>query len=967
MDSRDIRQLFVRFFAERGHRHIPSSSLIPPPEERTLLFTNAGMNQMKPYFMGLARPPATRLTSIQKCFRTSDIEKVGDATHHTFFEMLGNFSVGDYFKAEVIPWAWQLLTDPPPQGLGLDKAKLWATVYLDDDESFDLWRGVGIPADRIVRFDESENYWFMIKGGAGPCGPNTEVYYDYGVDQGCRQPDCAPPTHDCGRFVELWNLVFMTLFQDEEGRRTPLPLQNVDTGAGLERWLAPLMWQGGIDWQGKPKRWTQPPTNYDSDLFQPILARVGELAGKAYDEAPEAEQRAMRVVAEHARAATFLIADGVTPANDGRGYVLRRLIRRATAFSNRLKPGFHVLREVSNAVVDLMAVEHPALQEQESLIGSLLGSEEESFRRVLSGGATYLVYRGALKDRLRGARLPEDKSSQVALLNRYLNELERDRVVPPAAAMSFPILNHFRDRLGDIAERPDLLDGRDAFLLADTHGFPIELTQELAEEAGLGVDLEGFEALMAEQRARSRAAATFEGDAGRVQAYAELSLPPSEFLGYETTRAFASVRAILLDGTEPVLELTPSMAAGRRVELVLDQTPFYAEGGGQVGDKGEIVWPQGRFLVEDTQAVGEGGIVAHVGRLEAGPSAEGLRVGEDLRADTMRNHTATHILHAALRQVLGSHVRQAGSLVAPDRLRFDFTHLEALTPAQVRDVEALANKVVRENLDVHIDHQSYEDALAGGALAFFGEKYAETVRVVSVCPVPFSDTAHPEPVEGCFSRELCGGTHCHAAGEVGAIIITGETSIGAGVRRIEAVSGRAAVERLRVQEETLGRLGAALMAPQGEIEARVAAVRDENERLRKQVQALERRVARSQVEGGTATVVGDANVVVRRVEAASADALRDAGDAIKSSLRGRTVILLAAVIDGKPTFLAMATPEVAKRCPAGDVVRAAAQAAGGSGGGRPELAQGGGTDASKIDAALAAGRRLIEEKLGEHP
>jgi len=911
MNTNDIRQLFIRFFAERGHRQVPSSSLIPPPEERTLLFTNAGMNQMKPYFMGLAEPPARRLTSIQKCFRTSDIEEVGDGSHHTFFEMLGNFSVGDYFKREVIPWAWELLTSPQPQGLGLSKDRLWATVYLDDDESFDLWRSVGIPAERIIRFDESENYWFMIKGGAGPCGPNTEIYYDYGADQGCGRPDCAPPTHDCGRFIELWNLVFMTLFQEEDGKtRRPLPMTNVDTGAGLERWPGPLLWEGGTDWQGRPRRWTKPPTNYDSDLFQPILARIQELSGSDYEGADEAGQRAMRIVAEHTRAATFLIADGVTPSNEGRGYVLRRLIRRGTNFGQRLKQGQQFLEATSQAVIDLMAGHYPNLGEQARFVLETLRSEERRFFDTLWQGRS---------------QLEEFKRASAATKQ---------------------------------------IRGADVFQLWDTHGFPPELTLELLAEDGFTVaDPETFEALMEEQRQRSRAAARFEGDVARVQTYAELGLQPTEFLGYETTRAFASVVALLVEG-RPVREAS---APAGGVEVVLAQTPFYAEGGGQVGDRGEIVWPGGRFVVEDTQAVGEGGVIAHIGRLESGSLAVGdpveARVDESLRADTMRNHTATHILHAALRKVLGTHVRQAGSLVAPDRLRFDFTHMEALTPEQIRQVEALANRVVRDNVPVHVDHQRYEEAIAGGALAFFGEKYADVVRVVGVC---YPEDADPEPGQGCFSRELCGGTHVHASGDVGAIVITSESSIGAGLRRLEAVTGRAAIERMRIQEERLQRLSARLRVPPEGLEQRVEALSEELERLRREAEEARRRSLKESLGerlAAEALDVSGVKVVIHGVESApNVDALRVLGDDLRRRL-GTAFVLLGAVIAGKPSFVGMATPDVARRCPAGDVVRAVAQAAGGSGGGRPESAQGGATDPSKLEAALAAGRRLIEEKL----
>jgi alanyl-tRNA synthetase len=916
MDSNQIRELWTRFFAERDHRVVPSSSLIPPPDERTLLFTNAGMNQMKPYFMGLTDPPARRMTSIQKCFRTSDIEEVGDSSHCTFFEMLGNFSVGDYFKAEVIPWAWNLITAPQPQGLGLDKDRIWTTVFLDDDESFNLWAQY-IPEDRIVRFDESENYWFMIKGGAGPCGPNTEIYYDFGADQGCGEPGCSPPTHECGRFLEIWNLVFMALYQEEDGKtRRPLPMQNVDTGGGLERWAVVDLYQQGIDWQGRPHEWSSPPSIFDTDLFRAIIAKVEDLTGLNYDTASDEQKRAMRVVAEHTRAATFLIADGVTPANDGRGYVLRRLIRRGTSFGQRLRSDSEtrehapLLPVAAEAVIERMSAYYDDLNDQRDFVLRTLQSEETRFFETLWQGRS------------------------------QIEEIKREHA--------------------DTKQ----ISGADVFQLWDTHGFPPELTQELLSEDGFTVaDPETFETLMQEQRARSRAAARFDGGVDRAETYAELALAPTEFLGYETTIATGNVVAILLDGAPVQEAASPSEG---RIEVALTQTPFYAEGGGQVGDQGELTWSGGRFVVEDTQAVGEGGVTAHIGHLESGTLRVGdaveARVDETRREDTMRNHTATHILHAALRHELGTHVRQAGSLVTPDRLRFDFTHLEAMTPHQISAVEALANRVVRDNLTVHVEHMSYEKALEEGALAFFGDKYADTVRVVGVCDVELHD---------CFSHELCGGTHVHHSGDVGAIIITGDTSIGAGMRRIEAVTGRAAAERIRGDEDALSRISARLRVSHDAVEERVDSLLGENERLRRQVQTLERQIARQSASGSVSTgaeteavpEVGGVPVVVRAVpEASSADFLRDVGDALKQ--RHKTaVILLGAVINDKPTFVAMSTPDVAKKCPAGDVVRVASQAAGGNGGGRPESAQGGGTDPSKLDAALAAARKLIEEKL----
>ncbi|HXH20649.1 MAG TPA: alanine--tRNA ligase [Dehalococcoidia bacterium] len=910
--SRDIRDLWTSFFEARGHKRIPSSSLIPVGDP-TLLFTTAGMVQLKPWFMGLAEPPARRLISIQKVLRTSDIEAVGNERNQTFFEMLGNFSVGDYFKDEVIPWAWELATTPWPNGLGLEPERVWATIYLDDEESFDLWRKVGIPAERIVRFGEKENYWFA--GPVGPCGPNTEINYDFGEGFGCRRPDCGPncenPKPDgsgeCDRFLEFWNLVFMTLYQAEDGSRTPLPQRNVDTGAGFERWATLRLWLEGVDWRGKPKDWRAlgvRPTNYDTDLFGPLLDTIGGIVGKSYEEASPQEQRAMRIIADHSRAATFLIAEGLTPSNEGRGYVLRRLIRRATTYGQRLKQGEQYLARTAATIVDIMSHAYEQLEQQREFVLKVLRGEEARFFETLGSG------RAQIADFLRA--------------------------------------------------RPDRkLTGRELFYLWDTHGFPPELTLELLAEEGAGVsDMDEFERELEAQRERSRSASRFEGEAERIQAYATLGLEPTTFLGYDTLTATAAVRGLVTEGrVATALEATETH--GARVEVVLDRTPFYAEGGGQVGDKGDLVWDGGRFVVEDTQAVGEGGVIAHVGRLVEGRLAAGMqveaRVDPELRADTMRNHTATHILHAALRQTLGSHVRQAGSYVGPDRLRFDFTHLEALTPEQIAEVEALANRVVRQNIEVHVSMEPYEEAIAGGALAFFGEKYAETVRVVGIC--------EPE-ADRCFSKELCGGTHCHASGEVGVIIIVHETSIGAGMRRIEAVTGRAAVERIRRNEDALAGVAALLRAQPGEIGARIQALQEEVEALRRKVQALERAAARDEAEEliARARNVDGVSVLAARVTASSTDYLRELGDGLKAKL-GSAVILLGADIGGRPAFVAMSTPDVASRVPAGDVVRAASQASGGGGGGRPELAQGGGTDVSKLDEALAAGAKLAEQKL----
>ena len=649
--------------------------------------------------------------------------------------MLGNFSVGDYFKAEVIPWAWELFTTPPPKGVGLAKERIWPTIFLDDEEAFELWRQVGVPPERIVRYGEDKNYWFMgpKPQQVGPCGPNTEIFYDFGADQGCGRSDCHPnceqplPGGDgpCDRYIELWNLVFMTLFQAEDGSRRPLPLRNVDTGGGFERWPMAFMFEHGVDWQGNAKTWTRPPTIYDSDLFQPLLARVGELAGVSYYEADAPTQRAMRIVAEHARAATFLIADGVTPSNEGRGYVLRRLIRRAVYHGRTILKSNQVYMEpVADSVIREMSREYDALLSNAAFINRILREEEERFSESLSRGSRAIDDLKECVDLIKKHLVDTANNSEVRLIRAKsgarLRDLFYSNRLPESVKLA--VLKPFEDKVGDdwFARRSELLleaariqpklDGEAAFGLWDTLGLPEELAAYEAAKQGFAIDTSDFEAGLEEQRARSRAGARFDTDAERLQTYAELALPASDFRGYETTRIAASVSAILLDGSESVQSVSTTTAPSddpregsrspqanpelvQRVEIVLTQTPFYPEGGGQVGDRGELVSASGRFSVDDTQAVGEGGVIAHVGRLLAGSISVGdtveARVDEDLRADTMRNHTGTHILHAALRQVLGQHVRQAGSLVSPDRLRFDFTHLEALSPDELRRVEAL--------------------------------------------------------------------------------------------------------------------------------------------------------------------------------------------------------------------------------------------------------------------------------------
>ncbi len=883
MDSQQIRDTFLRFFEEREHKVMPSAPLVPVGDP-TLLFTGAGMVQFKPYFEGRATPPARRLASVQKCFRTSDIDSVGDTSHLTFFEMLGNFSIGDYFKEKAIPWAWELVTDK--NWFAIPKERLWAAVYLDDDEAFDLWRKVGVPAERIMRYGEEHNYWFC--GTVGPCGPCSELHYDLGPTPDCPecQRDQCHPAVECGRFLEIWNLVFTTYLLHPDGSRTPLPAKNIDTGMGLERTAVIL----------QDKR-----TLYETDLFAPIIQRVEELSGRRYGE-DEATDRAMRIVAEHVRAAAFLTADGVMPGTQKQGYSLRLVLRRAIYFGQHyLGLNEPFVADIARTVIDHMGETYPELRQQRDFALRVLQGEEERFEETLSRG--------------------------VDLLEEVLAR-----------------------RSGDGS---GAIPGEKIFLLHATYGFPMELTREIARERDFTIDEEGFEREMEAHRERARAATKFtaEGPAAGYDALADLETP---FLGYETLTAETTVVALLRDGGQ-----AESASEGEAVEVILRETPFYGEAGGQLGDTGEIVGPHGRVQVEDTQRPAEKLIVQR-GRVVEGRIAVNdavvARVGEGRRRDIMRNHTATHLLHAALRQVLGSHVRQAGSLVTPERLRFDFSHIEAVKPEELAEIQRIVNEKIRSDLPVSTRVSSFDAAMEEGVLAFFDEKYGDQVRVVET----------KEEGER-FSGELCGGTHCSATGQIGLLLIVGESSIGAGMRRIEAISGRGAEayvqEQLAAVEGASRRLGAA----PAELETKAASLLSELDNERKRVQALERALAAPAAEAlvGKVGAVDGIPLLTARVDAPSQDALRHMGDVLRQRL-GSAVVVLGTVLNGRPAFMAMVTPDLVKRgFHAGHILKRVASAAGGGGGGRPEMAQGGGTDAGKLDEALGLVKPLVKEFLAK--
>jgi len=887
----ELREAFLAFFEGRGHRRIPSSPLVPHGDP-SLLFTSAGMVQFKPYFMGLERPPATRMTSVQKCFRTTDVEEVGDASHLTFFEMLGNFSIADYFKAEAIGWAWEFLTGV----LQIDPTKLWATVYTDDDEAYGIWQSKGVPDARILRYTaEQGNFW--AAGDTGPCGPCSEMHYDFGVNADC--PRCAEgtchPDVGCGRFLEIWNLVFMAYDRQPDGTLQPLPGQNIDTGAGIERVAWVLQNVGSV---------------YETDQLRGIMRRAEEITGRAYDPDGDPEgARALRAITEHARAGAFLLFDGVLPSNEGRGYVLRRVLRRAIYFGHTIGARGSFFAQVVDAAIEASLRAHPGLAQQREYILRVVNLEESRFQQALARG--------------------------LELLEQVLEREATSRVVP----------------------------GRDMFVLYDTHGLPPELTVEVAGQRGYSVDREAFEAEMAAQRQRSRGEDTFaDFEDSAAERFAALGLQ-SAFVGYEALHASATVTAILRDGVA-----VDRLDAGQPGEVVLDQTALYPEGGGQVGDHGQIIAADGaRFLVTDTQRHGQ--TIVHAGSVLSGTlsvgSAVEAHVNPQRRVNSARNHTATHLLHAALRAVLGDHVRQAGSYVGPDRLRFDYTHPEATPPEVLREVQRLVNSKVRDDIVRETIELPYEQAIERGAIAFFEDRYTSNVRMVEYCEMHAHNPATGEHTAHCFSRELCGGTHLHSTGGVGMLQIVSDTSIGAGMRRIEAVTGPEAERYIEDRLELIGSLAQRFRAPVEEIPGRIDALEAQVVEERRRAETLARRASTGLADelAASAVEVGGAHLLVARVDAANVDALRALADRLRERLQSG-VVVLAALIEDRPQFLAMVTDDLVTRGVRADVlVRAAASVAGGGGGGRPQLAQAGGRDASKLDAALEAARKAAHAGL----
>jgi len=975
MTGDEIRKAFLQFFEGKGHTVIPSSSLVPW-DDPTLLLTSAGMVQIKPYFLGLATPPNPRLASCQKCFRTSDIDSVGDNIHLTFFEMLGNFSVGDYFKKEAIEWAWEFVI----QWLKLSPERLWITVFLDDDEAFHYWRGIGVPAEKIVRRDEEDNFWGPA-GDSGPCGPCSEIHYDFGGEFGCGKPDCGPGC-DCPRFSEIWNLVFTQYNQDREGKRMPLPKPNIDTGMGLERTAAIM--------QGKR-------SVYETDLFAPIIVRVTEIAGKSYGH-DEAVDRAIRIVAEHARAVTFLIADGVFPSNEGRGYVLRRVLRRAALFGRKLELDKPFLTEVASAVVKEMGHIYPEVERNKDFILKIIETEETKSVDSFNVGVSILqntvlkwreeltsdfpefkekteaAIRGTMEDVTYDITKAIDRFRKgEALLGHVLIAGGRNAVEEPQQPVNQALENlrseavqtgqsgflsserrkKLKDRLEEVERNvrniTQTISGIEAFVLHDSWGFLVELTQEMAREQGIDVDLDGFEVEMEHQRERARAQKKFVTDTIAITEeiiVVKKRVQGTGFVGYDKLEHRTSVVGLQVDG-----KWLDRVVEGQEVEVILEETPFYGEMGGQVGDTGEIRGSAGKVAVSyTTRPLPD--LIAHVGKVKEGYLSVGDLVEAEVdlprRLDIARNHTATHLLQAALRQVLGQHVRQSGSLVAPERFRFDFTQLVAITKEQLGRIQYLVNESIREDLPVEVAEVPYSEALVKGAIALFGEKYGDVVRMVQIGEPP-------------HSIELCGGTHVRSTGEIGLFHILSESSIGSGARRIEAVTGRGAErffeERLSVLEATAQQLQT---TPQ-QVPDKVFALLQELDRERKRALDLERKLARREADSLLSQVesIEGINILSAKVSAMSLEAMRESGDRLKDHLKS-VVVVLGTIYNDKPNFVVMVTPDLAaKGFHAGEIVKIVAASTGGGGGGKAELGQGSGKDIAKLDEALKTVPKLI--------
>ena len=871
----ELREMYLRFFESKGHLRLPSFSLVPQ-NDKSILLINAGMTPMKPFFTGEQVPPRTRICTCQKCIRTGDIDNVGKtARHGTYFEMLGNFSFGDYFKKEALPWAWEFLTSP--EWVGLEPDRLYPSVYLDDDEAFEIWnKQIGIPAERIFRFGKEDNFW---EHGAGPCGPCSEIYYDRGPEWGCGKPGCTVGC-DCDRYIEVWNIVFSQFNNDGQGNYTELVQKNIDTGMGLERLACVCQNVASL---------------FDTDTVMNITNKVSDLTGAHYGQSQERDV-SLRVITDHIRSATFMICDGILPSNEGRGYVLRRLLRRAARHGKLLGVNEPFLYEVIDTVVHENECQYPELREKQAYITRVVKTEEESFAKTIDGGMK--IFADMLKEHT-------DKGEKV-------------------------------------------FSGADAFKLYDTYGFPIDLTIEMVRETGMTVDEDAFRQLMQEQKVRAREARKALGDLGWAGVEFGKEIPETQFIGYFTLTDEAKIVALVADD-----ELRGSISAGTDAIIVLDQTPFYAEMGGQVADHGLIETETAKFVVTDVQK-NKGGKFMHYGKLVEGE----LSVGDQVRASVdaerrtaiMRAHSATHLLDMALRQVLGEHAHQAGSLVEPDRLRYDFTHFAAVTHEELMQISRIVSESILDGLSVDIREMPIDEARALGAIALFGEKYGDVVRVVNM---------------GNRSVELCGGTHVDNTAKVGPFRIVSESSVASGVRRIEAVTGKVFLNQVDEMNARLLQMSELMKTTPGELLAKAVGMMNQIKEQQQRIEKMKDKLFSGEVERFlfSAKNVGGLKVVTAGRGQSDAADLRKLGDFLRDKDEN-IVAVLSAVNGEKVTLLAVCGKgAIAKGIKAGDIIKAIAPIVGGKGGGKPDSAMGGGTLVLKVDNALAAVDDYVSEKL----
>ena len=883
LSGNEIRALFLEFFSKRGHKILPSSSLLPQ-NDPTLLFANAGMVQFKEIFLGEETREYKRASTVQKCVRAggkhNDLEIVGKtARHHTFFEMLGNFSFGDYFKESAIEFAWEFLTAT----LNLSKESLWVTVFENDDEAHSLWKNrIGIPEGRIVRLGHKYNFWQM--GETGPCGPCSEIIIDQGADFGCKRPECNIEC-DCGRYLELWNLVFMQFNRDEKGNLSPLPKPSIDTGMGLERITSVVQ---GVS------------SNFETDLIKPLINTASEIAGKEYGK-NLSDDTSIRVIADHVRAISFLMSDGILPSNEGRGYVLRRILRRALRHGNLLGIKKPFMSRLAGVLIDMMKDAYPGLVEARELIIKLTLNEEERFSNTLNYG--------------------------VKILNDLMIDLDEKKI------KSIP--------------------GREVFRLYDTYGFPMDLTAEIASDKGFTIETEGFTSAMEEQKRIAKESWSGTGEKRIKPVYRQIAseINPVQFIGYETHSSRAKILKILKNDAP-----ADSVSKDEECEIILDMTPFYGESGGQVGDRGKIIGNGSIFEVSDTQKpLPE--IIVHRGKLITGT----LRVGESVdtrinsssRKQTQLNHTATHLLQAALREVLGDHVKQSGSLVEPRRLRFDFTHFSQLTADEIERIEIIVNEKIQENHKIEVTNMNFKDAISSGATAIFNEKYGDEVRVVKI-----SD----------FSKELCGGSHIGATGDIGFLKIVQERSIASGIRRIEAITGMAALEYIQKRDREIEEISGLLKVKSDDVIQKIRKLAETVREYERQIEKLKSEGVRdniSEIISSKLKTLGEVKVVASLEKAESIDELRTLGDRLKDKLKSG-IIVLGADIKGKASLIVIVSKDLTKNYHAGNIIKRISKIVGGEGGGRNDFAQAGGKDVKNLSDAINKSYNIISEQASEN-